>query len=344
MSFVPPVLSFIPFASAMTPPDFDAALDVFRSSDNFALIAHFRPDGDAIGSTIALGLTLRAMGKKVRLFNEDTVPERYRFLEGSEDILPTPAEPVDADVVVSLDNGAWKRLGDRSMNALSGVPLIVNIDHHGTNERFGAVNCIMPGEAATACILYRMIARLGVPMTPAVSRALYAAISTDTGSFQYEKTTPEVMRMAADLIEHGVDVMEMNRLLYQEVSYKSLLVTREVLNGMCLEEGGDICSYALDRETKERLGTEPDDVADLVDVIRVIRGVRVAAIFEEMDDGRVRVSMRSKDPRVDVSAIAAQFGGGGHPLAAGIRMPGPLSEARERVLKAIRVACRAANV
>lgn len=328
----------------MNPPEFDAILDVFRVRDNFALIAHFRPDGDAIGSTIALGLALRAMGKNVHLYNEDPVPERYRFLEGSAEILPTPAQPIAADVAVSLDNGAWKRLGDRSMQALSGVPLLINIDHHGTNERFGALNCVMPEQAATACILYKMIAALGVPLSPAISRALYAGISTDTGSFQYEKTTPEVMRMAADLIEHGVNVMEINRLLYQEVSYKSLLVTREVLCGMRLEENGALCSYALDRATKERLGTEADDTADLVDVIRVIRGVRVAAVFEELDDGRVRVSMRSKDPAIDVSRIAGQFGGGGHPLAAGIRMQGPLSIARERVLEAIRVACRSANV
>ncbi len=328
----------------MIPPDFDAALAIFRSSDNFAIIAHFRPDGDAVGSTIALGLALRSLGKTVRLFNEDPVPERYRFLEGSEDIMATPDRPVDADVVVSLDNGAWKRLGERSMRALAGAPLIVNIDHHATNERFGAINCVMPGEAATACILYRMIGQLGAPLTPAVSRALYAAVSTDTGSFQYEKTTPEVMRMAADLIEHGVDVMDINRRLYQEVSYKSLLVTRDVLNGMRLEEDGAVCWYALDRETKERLGATPDDAADLVDVIRMIRGVRVAVIFEEMDDGRVRVSMRSKDPQIDVAALAARFGGGGHPLAAGIRMPGPLAEARDRVLEAIRIACRAANV
>lgn len=328
----------------MNPPEFDAILDVLRTRDHFAILAHFRPDGDAVGSTIALGLALRAMGKRVRMFNEDPVPERYRFLEGSAEIELTPAHPIEAEVAISLDNGAWKRLGDRSMAALAEVPMLLNIDHHGTNERFGALNCVMPEEAATACILYQMIAALGVPFSPAISRALYAGISTDTGSFQYEKTTPEVMRMAADLIEHGVNVREINRLLYQEVSYKSLLVTREVLCGMRLEEEGAICSYALDRATKERLGTEADDTADLVDVIRVIRGVRVAAVFEELDDGRVRVSMRSKDPAVDVSRIAGQFGGGGHPLAAGIRMPGPLSEARECVLKAIRVACRAANV
>lgn len=328
----------------MNPPEFDAILDVFRTRDHFALIAHFRPDGDAIGSTIALGLVLRALGKKVCLFNEDPVPERYRFLEGSAEILPTPSESIDAEVAVSLDNGAWKRLGDRSMRALAEVPLLINIDHHGTNEGFGALNCVMPDEAATACILYKMIVALGVPLTPAISSALYTGISTDTGSFQYEKTTPEVMRTAADLIEHGVHVMEINRRLYQEVSYKSLLVTREVLCGMRLEEGGALCSYALDRATKKRLGAEADDTADLVDVIRVIRGVRVAAVFEELDDGRVRVSMRSKDPAIDVSRIAGQFGGGGHPLAAGIRMQGPLPEARERVLEAIRVACRAANV
>lgn len=316
--------------------------DVIRSHERFVVIAHFRPDGDAIGSTIALGHALQAMGKQVRMLNEDPVPERYAFLEGSDEIGRTPHGPVDAEVVISVDNGAWKRLGDRSIVSLENAPLVVNIDHHGSNECFGAVNCVLPDEAATGCILYKLIRLLEVPITPVIANALYAAISTDTGSFQYEKTTPEVMRMAGDLLSKGVNVMEMNRMLYQEVSWKSLMVTREVLNGMVLEEDGRLCWFSLDLETKGRLNASPDDVADLVDSIRVIRGVKVAAIFEEMEPEVIRVSMRSKDARVNVAKIAEAFHGGGHALAAGIRIRRPLAEARECVLQAIRVACRKA--
>lgn len=328
----------------MIPDEFSEIARIFRSYDKFAVVAHFRPDGDAIGATLATGKMLQGMGKEVVMLNEDAVPDRYRFLEGSDEIITTPNAPIDADIVVSVDNGAWKRLGDRTMKALEGIKTIVNIDHHDTNECFGAVNCVQAREAAACCIIYDLLKYMGLPLTPSVSNALYVGISTDTGSFQYEKTTPKLMRAVADLLENGVQVMEVNRNLYQEIPYKTLLMTREVLNSMQLEENGTICSYALDEETKHRIQPSPDNTADLVDVIRVIQGVKVAAIFEDMGGGVIRVSLRSKDVRLDVSAVAAQFGGGGHKLAAGIRMRCPLEEARSRVLEAIRIACRAINV
>lgn len=328
----------------MIPEEFSEIARIFRSYDKFVVVAHFRPDGDAVGATLATGKMLQSMGKEVVMLNEDMVPDRYRFLEGSDEIITTPNAPIDADVVVSVDNGAWKRLGDRTMKALEGIKTIVNIDHHDTNECFGTVNCVQAREAAACCIIYDLLKYMGLPLTSPVSNALYVGISTDTGSFQYEKTTPKLMRAVADLLENGVQVMEVNRNLYQEIPYKTLLMTREVLNSMQLEENGAICSYALDAETKHRIQPSPDNTSDLVDVIRVIQGVKVAAIFEDMGGGVIRVSLRSKDVRLDVSAVAAQFGGGGHKLAAGIRMRCSLEEARNRVLESIRIACRAINV
>lgn len=328
----------------MIPEEFSEIACIFRSSNKFAVVAHFRPDGDAIGATLAVGKMLQDMGKEVVMLNEDPVPERYRFLEGSEEIIVTPTAPIDADVVVSVDNGAWKRLGERTMQVLKGIKTIVNIDHHDTNERFGTVNCVQAREAAACCIIYDFLKYMGMSLSPAISNALYAGISTDTGSFQYEKTTPKLMRAVADLLENGVQVMEINRKLYQEIPYKTLLMTREVLNGMSFEENGTVCSYALDAETKRRIQPTPDNIADLVDVIRVIQGVKVAAIFEDMGGGVIRVSLRSKDVRLNVASVAELFGGGGHKLAAGIRMRCTLDEARNRVLEAIRIACRAINV
>lgn len=328
----------------MMPEEFPEIARIFRSYNKFVVVAHFRPDGDAIGATLAVGKMLQGMGKEVLMLNEDPVPDRYRFLEGSNEIMPTPIDVVDADVVVSVDNGAWKRLGDRTMHALSGIKTIVNIDHHDTNECFGTVNCVQAREAAACCVIYDLLKYMELPLTPAISNALYAGISTDTGSFQFEKTTPKLMRAVAELLENGVRVMEINRYLYQEVPYKTLLMTREVLNNMQLEGNGAICSYALDAETKQRIQPSTDNTADLVDIIRVIQGVKVAAIFEDMGGGVIRVSLRSKDARLDVSSVAAQFGGGGHKLAAGIRMRCSLEEGRYRVLEAIRIACRAINV
>ena len=299
--------------------------------------AHFRPDGDAIGSTLALGLALQSMGKKVYMWNEDGVPARYAFLEGAEQILPLPdAVPADMEMLICVDTGDWKRLGDRTQQLFEGFPLIVNIDHHGTNTRYGHVHVIEPETAACAYVLFNVLKSWGVELTKPVADALYVGISTDTGSFQYGSTTPEVMRAAGELLAAGVDVADVNRRVYQEIPYTALLMQREVLNHMVVECGGELAHYSMPAGRKAELGVGLEDTKDLVDVVRVLQGVRVAVIFEDLDDGRIRVSLRSKDPAVSVAAVAAQFGGGGHAMASGIRMRGVLADCRERVLNAIR--------
>ncbi len=299
--------------------------------------SHFRPDGDAIGSTLALGLALQGMGKKVYMWNEDGVPSRYAFLEGVEQIMPAPEEvPADLEMLVCVDTGDWKRLGDRTQKLFADFPQIVNIDHHGTNTRYGHLHIIEPETAACAYVLFKVLKEWGVPFTRPVAEALYVGISTDTGSFQYGSTTPEVMHAAGELLAAGVDVADVNRRVYQEVPFTSLLMQREVLNHMVVESGGMLSHYSMPAGRKAELGVTLEDTKDLVDVVRVLQGVKVAVIFEDLEDGRIRMSLRSKDPAVNVAEIAAQFGGGGHAMAAGIRMRGPLAEAREKVLAAIR--------
>ena len=166
-------------------PQFAPLADLIRSHGSFAVIAHVHPDGDAIGSTLALGEALKQMGKKVVMMNEDGVPSNLAFMPGVENIIPTPDEPVDVEVAISVDNGALKRLGERSLEALAGVKVWANIDHHRTNDLFGDVQCVLPDECATGAILYYFFKYLGVPVTPVMRDALYVAVSTDTGSFQY---------------------------------------------------------------------------------------------------------------------------------------------------------------
>ncbi len=299
-------------------------------------MSHHNPDGDAIGSTIALGLALRAQGKQVRLFNQDAVPQRYAFLEGAElvEVLP-PAFPQDITLLIVVDSGDIKRLGDAGEAFASAAPLLVNIDHHGTNSCYGALNVVEGEAAACGCVLYRIFRELGWELTLPMATALYAAISTDTGSFQYSSTTAEVMRMAAGLIELGVEVGETCRQLYQEISPEAIRVQREVLNNMSLLAGGAVACYAMSAACKAELAVGQEATKDLVDIIRVIRGVKVAAIFEEVECGRVRISLRSKDARFSVAQVALAFGGGGHAMAAGIRMRGTLAEVQQAVLGAI---------
>lgn len=316
-------------------------IQALQENDNFAVISHFRPDGDAIGSTLSMGLLLQALGKKVQMWNADPVPERYAFLPGAQNILPLPpALPDDLKVIISVDCGDLKRLGNEAVELFSKVEFTINIDHHQTNTRYAQLNLVEGTEAACGCIIHRIAKAAGVPLTRAMAESLYTAISTDTGSFQYSSTTPSVMRTVAELMETGVDVGDINRRIYQEIPASGFITQREVLNNMVIEEGGSISHYSMPAGRKAELGVSAEDCKDLVDIIRVMQGVKAAVIFEDLENGLIRVSLRSKDPRVDVSAIAGEHGGGGHKMASGIRMRGPLEEAREKVLNSIRTVVR----
>ncbi len=320
---------------------FTDLIQTLQNNERFAVISHFRPDGDAIGSTLAMGMLLQSLGKKVQMWNADPVPQRYAFLTGADSIQPLPpALPDDLQVLICVDSGDLKRIGNEAMELFNKATFTINIDHHHTNTRYAKVNVVEGGAAACGCIILKLVHALGVELTRPMAEALYAAISTDTGSFQYSSTTPEVMRMGAELIEAGVDVGDINRRIYQEIPPTSFITQREVLNNMVLEENGTISHYSMPAGRKAELGVGPEDCKDLVDIIRVMQGVKVAVIFEDLENGLIRVSLRSKDPQVDVSAIAGMHGGGGHCMASGIRMRGPLSDAREKVLNSIRAVVR----
>ena len=320
---------------------FNDLIQALKQYEHFAVISHFRPDGDAIGSTLAMGLLLRHLGKKVQMWNADPVPQRYAFLAAAGDITPLPpALPAEVQVLICVDSGDLKRIGNEAMELFNKAPFTINIDHHHTNTRYATLNIVDGGAAACGCIIHALIREMGVSLTRPMAEALYTAINTDTGSFQYSSTTPAVMRTAAELIEAGVDVGDINRRIWQEVPATSFITQREVLNNMVVEEQGSISHYSMPAGRKAELGVGPEDCKDLVDIIRVMQGVKVAVIFEDLENGLVRVSLRSKDPQVDVSAIAGMHGGGGHCMASGIRMRGPLADAREKVLNSIRAVVR----
>lgn len=314
-------------------------ISLIGAKQHIGIISHFRPDGDAIGSTLALGLALRAMGKDVTMWNEDGVPARYAFLAGSESVQPLPESvPAELELLICVDTGDWKRIGDRAAALFAGFPCIANIDHHGTNSCYGHVNVVEGGASACGFVLYKILRAMGAPLTRDIAAALYVAINTDTGSFQYSSTTPADMRAVAELMEQGIDIADINRRVYQEKPLTELRVTAEVIANMVVEAEGQLSHYSMTMATKERMGLSLEDTKDLVDIIRVVSGVRVSIIFEELGDGRIRMSLRSKDPAVSVADIATQFGGGGHAMAAGIRMRGELAAVREQVLSAIRAA------
>ncbi len=316
--------------------DFSGMAALIGAHESFAVVSHLHPDGDAIGSTLALGEALKNMGKRVVMMNEDGVPNNLAFMPGSEQIVRPTDEPVDVEAVIAVDCAVMNRLGERTLKALSGVQTWGNIDHHETNELFGGVNCIWPQESATGAVLYRLFKRMGVSITPLMRDAVYVAISTDTGSFQYQNTTAETMEQAAELIRLGVDVPEINRKLYQESPWVKIQLTREVLNGMQLSSDGRICSFGLTNEAQERIGCMPEDTEGLVNYLRSVQGVWVAAYLEESaTDPRLRISLRSKNEAISVAKIAARFGGGGHAMAAGVRIRGQMEEVRRMIVDAV---------
>ena len=315
---------------------FEQIGEVLRNHQSFVLLSHVRPDGDAIGSQLALGYSLLAMGKSVRMINEDGLPENLAFMAGAQRIESPPADPVDAEVAIALDTATKPRLGDAALHAASGADLWLNIDHHISNPKYGDLNLIDATSPATGQILYDLITKLDLPMPPESRDAIYVAVSTDTGSFQYPSTTAKTYDMAADLIRRGLDVGEINSKTYDDYPYRRLELMCALLNTLKRSDDGILAYWELRDQTRIDLDLRPEDSEGLIDHIRAIRGVLLAVFFEELPDGKIRVSMRSKNRLLDVCKIAAEFGGGGHALAAGIRMKGPLEEAKERVLGAIR--------
>jgi bifunctional oligoribonuclease and PAP phosphatase NrnA len=307
---------------------------ILREHRHFAVLSHVRPDGDALGSQLAMALSLLELGKEVRVWNEDGMLEKYSFLPRAELLSKPPSVAEDVEVAIALDTAIQNRLGT-ALAAVRSAKIWINIDHHLSNPGYGNVVYVDPAAPATAEIIFRLIRSQGLPFNREIAENLYAAISTDTGSFQYPKTSARTFEIAAELLRAGLDIGRLNRQLYESYPRRRLELLRELLRTMHFEYGGRVASFSLSLETASQLGVLPEDNEGLIDHLRAIRGVIVAIFFEELADGKVRVSMRSKSDAVDVCAICQKFGGGGHALAAGARVRGTLSEVEKKVLEEV---------
>lgn len=314
---------------------------LLRSAPQRCVVAaHIRPDADALGSCLALALALERFGHEVTVLNEDGLPENLAYLPESHRV-QRPAGPVEATLAFALDNATLPRLGERVNAAIAPVPHLINIDHHVSNTRYGKHYYIDSSAPAAGQIIATLLDAAGVAFDLPIAENLYAAISTDTGSFQFSSTNADTYRWAARLIEAGINVGELNRKIYQSHPPRRLRLLCELLNVLEFSEDGRCAHWFLTRDMLQRAGARPEDTENMIDHIRNLEGVVVAAFFEELDDGKIRLSLRSKDARFDASALCARFGGGGHTMAAGARLPGPLTEARAAVLAAIHEALSA---
>ena len=309
---------------------------VLREHQRFAILGHVRPDGDALGSQLALALSLQQLGKEVRAWNEDGMLEKYSFLPRAELLTKPPSAAEDVDVAIALDTAIQNRLGT-ALAAVRSTKIWINIDHHPSNPGYGDLVIVDQHAPATGEIIFGLIKSQGLPFDHDIAENLFAAISTDTGSFQYAKTSARTFEIAAELVRTGgLDVGQLSQQLYENYPRRRLELLRELLRSMRFIEGGRAASFSLSLKTAAELGVLPEDNEGLIDHLRSIRGVIVAVFFEELADGKVRVSMRSKSDAVDVCAICQKFGGGGHTAAAGARVRGTLTEVEEKVLEEIR--------
>ena len=305
-----------------------------REHQRFAVLSHVRPDGDALGSQLALALSLKKLGKDVRIWNEEGVLEKYGFLPRAELLTKPPAAPEDVDVIVALDTAIQNRLGI-TLAAVRSSKLCINIDHHPSNPEYGDIVYIDPNSPATGQILFELIKSEKLPIDSDIATNLYVAISTDTGSFQYPNTTARTFEIAAALVHEGVDVGRISQLTYENYPRRRIELLRDLLGTMRFHGDYRIASFSLSLAVAKNLGVLPEDNEGLIDHLRAIRGVIVAVFFEELSDGKVRVSMRSKTEKVNVCAICEKFGGGGHVLAAGARVKGTLGDVETKILEEV---------
>jgi bifunctional oligoribonuclease and PAP phosphatase NrnA len=307
--------------------------EALRSAQRIVVMSHVRPDGDALGSELALGLSLRELGKDVTIWNGDGMLEKYSFMPGSELVQRPPDEPQQFDLAVALDTAVLNRLGPAGEAVRA--DRWINLDHHPTNPRYGDLVYIDPVAPATGQILFELLWSTDLPMNPAIAENLFVAISTDTGSFQYPNTTARTFEIGAELLRCGVNVGRVSQLLYESFPRRRVELLRELLGTMRFEADGQVASFSLSLAVAHSLGVKPEDNEGLIDHLRAIEGVVVAVFFEELLEGKVRVSMRSKSDAADVAAICQRFGGGGHKLAAGARVRGSLNDVEQRVMEAI---------
>jgi bifunctional oligoribonuclease and PAP phosphatase NrnA len=297
-----------------------AVADAVRSNDRFLLVTHENPDGDALGSILAMKLALDSLGKDSVMYigGEMAIPPDYEFmaLDGLVRILPADAA---TRVVLALDSATAPRTRIPP-EVLEAAPLVVDVDHHHDNTRFGKVNLVVAEASSTGEIVRDLLRELGVPLTPALAEALYIAIDTDTGRFQYANTTPKAHELAIELMGHGVEPQEIFRRIYEAVPFARQKLKGKALDRARLYEDGRMIATYLLREDFEELGVGEEYAEGVIDELRAVKGVELAMTVREppVPDGPPRrVSMRSASDAFDVSAIARRRDGGGHRRAAG---------------------------
>jgi bifunctional oligoribonuclease and PAP phosphatase NrnA len=306
-------------------------IQALKASGHILLVSHVNPDGDALGSMIAMGVSLKRLGVETTLFNESPIPDHYHFLAETRRIVREPGDFKKYGAVVALDCGDLDRTG-RWAREIGRIPVVINIDHHATNDGFGDFSLVDPGACATAELVFRLLKKMGAPISRQAAEAIYMGIVTDTGSFRFSNTNRAAFDICGEMTALGADPFKVGKHIYRTYSLARIRLLGIVLDSIEMFHDGKVSLMTLTRDMIQKAGAGPGDMDGLIDYARGIQGVKAAVLIKEMGDGpRRHVSMRS-DGDVDVAALASRFGGGGHPQAAAFDMDEDTAHVKSRVL------------
>jgi phosphoesterase RecJ-like protein len=316
-------------------PTFRQVAETLNHSRRVFVASHAEPDGDAIGSLVAMGLALEAARKTVTFYNQTATPAVYRFLPAVERISADPAACRDCDVAVIIDCGNLERIG-RAAQLVRQLPMVINIDHHVTNTRFGDLQLVDSGASSSAEVVYRLIKAMGLAIDPPMARALYTGILTDTGSFRFSNTNRAAFTICDHLVEIGVNPADVARHVYGHFSMGRIRLLNMALDSIEISHNGKVSLMSLTEEMLRQTGTQSEDIDGLINYARRIKDVKMAALIQEFSNGNGpashhHVSLRS-DGSVDVAAIAAAYGGGGHATAAGFNVDASMAEIKAKIM------------
>ncbi|NPV71276.1 MAG: bifunctional oligoribonuclease/PAP phosphatase NrnA [Firmicutes bacterium] len=304
-------------------------LSVFRNESDFVLVPHVSPDGDSIGSCLALGLALVRRGKKAQVALDEAFPSRYGFLPGAVEVRPSSPK-VGRYIVVTLDCTDLSRCGVRP-ELIQGASAIVNIDHHVSNSFFGDYQLVDSAASAVGEIVFDLLQELGWGITAGEATCLYTAIITDTGSFRFENTTSRCLEVCASLVRAGARPSRIAEEVYETASLPATVLLGKALSSLRLDDTGRVAWMTISAADFESAGASNEDTEGIVNYARMVEGVEVGVLFKELGDRQVRVALRSRRS-VNVSRIASLFGGGGHPRAAGCTVAGSVEDAYSAVI------------
>lgn len=302
--------------------------------DDFLILSHIDPDGDAVGSSLGLAWSLRALRKRVTVANDSPLPVNLRFLPGSETVRVARELPEPFRAVFVLDCSSLDRVGTSGLAAIAPGAAVACVDHHAGSDGFGDPRLVNVDASATAELIYEILEACGLPIGAETAACLYAGIASDTGAFRFQNTTPHVLRLAAGLVERGADPSRTAVSLFGRKSPASLRVLGLALASLESRAAGKVSALTISRAMFDEAQAAPEDADGIVQYAQSVNGATIGVLIQETAPGEVRISFRS-DGSVDVNDIAGRFGGGGHRNAAGARLRGELAVVRESVLSAL---------